>query len=111
MKPRRFASDTMASMRLAGSAGMGMDTVATPEGGGQCRVAACTSRLRAGPGGQPWTVMKVSFTTKEYRQLLELAHLGMWVGTGYQGGDTALANCYLPSDPNRPGPAPNAPDP
>ncbi|MEY4924803.1 MAG: hypothetical protein RL598_1322, partial [Verrucomicrobiota bacterium] len=29
--------------------------------------------------------MKASFTPKEYRQLLELVHLGMWAVTGYQG--------------------------
>ena len=42
--------------------------------------------------------MKVSFTTKEYRQLLELAHLGMWVVTGYQGEDTAAAKRYFAFD-------------
>lgn len=38
--------------------------------------------------------MKVSFTAKEYRQLLELVHLGMWAVTGYQGEDTAAAKRY-----------------
>ena len=38
--------------------------------------------------------MKVSFTAKEYRQVLELVHLGMWAVTGYQGEDTALARRY-----------------
>jgi hypothetical protein len=38
--------------------------------------------------------MKVTFTAKEYRQLLELVHLGMWAVTGYQGEDTAAAKRY-----------------
>jgi hypothetical protein len=42
--------------------------------------------------------MKVSFTTKEYRQMLELVHLGMWVVTGYQGEDTAAAKRYFDID-------------
>jgi len=42
--------------------------------------------------------MKVSFTTKEYRQLLELVHLGMWAVTGYQGEDTAAAKRYFDFD-------------
>lgn len=42
--------------------------------------------------------MKVSFTAKEYRQLLELVHLGMWVVTGYQGEDTAAAKRYFALD-------------
>jgi hypothetical protein len=42
--------------------------------------------------------MKVSFTAKEYRQLLELTHLGMWVVTGYQGEDTAAAKRYYALD-------------
>ncbi len=42
--------------------------------------------------------MKVSFTAKEYRQLLELVHLGMWAVTGYQGEDTAPAKRYLAFD-------------
>lgn len=42
--------------------------------------------------------MKVSFTAKEYRQLLELAHLGMWVVTGYQGEETAAAKRYYDFD-------------
>ncbi|MBI5424377.1 MAG: hypothetical protein HZA32_09810 [Opitutae bacterium] len=42
--------------------------------------------------------MKVSFTAKEYRQLLELVHLGMWVVTGYQGEDTAAAKRYFDLD-------------
>ncbi|MDP1580549.1 MAG: hypothetical protein Q8M02_09740 [Candidatus Didemnitutus sp.] len=42
--------------------------------------------------------MKVSFTPKEYRQLLELVHLGMWAVTGYQGEDTALAKRYFAFD-------------
>lgn len=42
--------------------------------------------------------MKVSFTPKEYRQLLELVHLGMWVVTAYQGEDTAVAKRYFALD-------------
>ena len=42
--------------------------------------------------------MKVSFTAKEYRQLLELVHLGMWAVTGYQGEDTAVAKRYFALD-------------
>jgi len=42
--------------------------------------------------------MKVSFTAKEYRQLLELVHLGMWTVTGYQGEDTATAKRYYALD-------------
>lgn len=42
--------------------------------------------------------MKVSFTAKEYRQLLELVHLGMWAVTGYQGEDTAAARRYQALD-------------
>ena len=42
--------------------------------------------------------MKVSFTPKEYRQILELAHLGMWVVTGYQGEDTPAAKRYFDLD-------------
>ena len=42
--------------------------------------------------------MKVSFTAKEYRQLLELVHLGMWTVTGYQGEDTAAAKRYYALD-------------
>jgi hypothetical protein len=42
--------------------------------------------------------MKVSFTAKEYRQLLELVHLGMWTVTGYQGEDTAVAKRYFALD-------------
>ncbi len=42
--------------------------------------------------------MKIPFTAKEYRQLLELAHLGMWVVTGYQGEDTAAAKRYFALD-------------
>lgn len=42
--------------------------------------------------------MKVSFTAKEYRQLLELVHLGMWVVTGYQGEETAAAKRYFDLD-------------
>ena len=42
--------------------------------------------------------MKVALTTKEYRQLLELVHLGMWVVTGYQGDDSAAAKRYLALD-------------
>jgi hypothetical protein len=42
--------------------------------------------------------MKVSFTAKEYRQLLELVHLGMWTVTGYQGEDTAAAKRYFALD-------------
>jgi hypothetical protein len=42
--------------------------------------------------------MKVSFTAKEYRQLLELVHLGMWAVTGYQGEETAAAKRYYALD-------------
>jgi hypothetical protein len=42
--------------------------------------------------------MKVTFTAKEYRQLLELVHLGMWAVTGYQGEDTAVARRYFAFD-------------
>ncbi len=42
--------------------------------------------------------MKVSFTAKEYRQLLELVHLGMWAVTAYQGEDTAAAKRYFALD-------------
>lgn len=42
--------------------------------------------------------MNVSFTTKEYRQLLELVHLGMWTVTAYQGEDTAVAKRYFALD-------------
>lgn len=38
--------------------------------------------------------MKVAFTAKEYRLLLELVHLGMWTVTGYQGEDTPAARRY-----------------
>ena len=42
--------------------------------------------------------MKASFTAKEYRQLLELVHLGMWAVTSYQGEDTAAAKRYFDLD-------------
>jgi hypothetical protein len=42
--------------------------------------------------------MKVSFTAKEYRQLLELVHLGMWTVTAYQGEETAAAKRYFALD-------------
>lgn len=42
--------------------------------------------------------MKVTFTPKEFRQLLELVHLGMWAVTGYQGEETAAAKRYLAFD-------------
>jgi hypothetical protein len=42
--------------------------------------------------------MKTSFTAKEYRQLLELVHLGMWVVTSYQGEETAAAKRYFDFD-------------
>ena len=42
--------------------------------------------------------MKVSFTAKEYRQILELVHLGMWAVTGYQGEDTPAAKRYFDLD-------------
>jgi hypothetical protein len=42
--------------------------------------------------------MKASFTAKEYRQLLELVHLGMWTVTGYQGEDTPVAKRYFALD-------------
>jgi hypothetical protein len=43
-------------------------------------------------------MMKVPFTAKEYRQLLELVHLGMWAVTGYQGEDTPVAKRYFELD-------------
>jgi|NGEPerStandDraft_6_1074524.scaffolds.fasta_scaffold135547_1 hypothetical protein len=42
--------------------------------------------------------MKPNFTQKEYQRLLELAHFGMWVVTGYQGEDTAAAKRYFALD-------------
>lgn len=42
--------------------------------------------------------MKLAFTPKEYRRLLELVHLGMWAVTGYQGEDTAAAKRYFEID-------------
>ena len=42
--------------------------------------------------------MKASFTAKEYRQLLEIVHLGMWAVTAYQGEDTASAKRYFALD-------------
>lgn len=42
--------------------------------------------------------MKLNLTTKEYRRLLELVHLGMWVVTGYQGEDTPVAKRYFELD-------------
>ncbi len=42
--------------------------------------------------------MKASFTPKEYRQLLELVHLGMWAVTAYQGEETAAAKRYFALD-------------
>ena len=42
--------------------------------------------------------MKIAFTAKEYRHLLELMHLGMWVVTGYQGEETAAAKRYFELD-------------
>jgi hypothetical protein len=42
--------------------------------------------------------MKASFTAKEYRQLLELVHLGMWAVTGYQGEATPGARRYFDLD-------------
>ena len=42
--------------------------------------------------------MKASFTAKEYRQLLEVVHLGMWVVTSYQGEETAAAKRYFAFD-------------
>ena len=42
--------------------------------------------------------MKASFTAKEYRQLLELVHLGMWAVTAYQGEETAAAKRYFTLD-------------
>ena len=42
--------------------------------------------------------MKVSFTAREYRQLLELVHLGMWAVTAYQGEETAAARRYFELD-------------
>jgi hypothetical protein len=38
--------------------------------------------------------MKFTFTQKEYQRLLELAHLGRWVVTAYQGEETAAAKRY-----------------
>jgi hypothetical protein len=42
--------------------------------------------------------MKAAFTPKEYRQLLELVHLGMWAVTAYQGEDTPAARRYFALD-------------
>jgi hypothetical protein len=42
--------------------------------------------------------MKDTFAPKEYRQLLELVHLGMWAVTGYQGDDTPAAKRYAALD-------------
>lgn len=42
--------------------------------------------------------MKAAFTPKEYRQLLELVHLGMWAVTAYQGEDTPAAKRYYGLD-------------
>ena len=42
--------------------------------------------------------MKAAFTPKEFRQLLELVHLGMWAVTAYQGEDTAAARRYYALD-------------
>ncbi len=42
--------------------------------------------------------MRATFTAKEYRHLLELVHLGMWVVTSYQGEDTAAAKRYYGFD-------------
>jgi hypothetical protein len=42
--------------------------------------------------------MKLTFTPKDYQRLLELAHLGMWVVTAYQGEDTAAAKRYFELD-------------
>ena len=42
--------------------------------------------------------MKFTFTQKEYQRLLELAHLGMWVITAYQGEETAAAKRYFALD-------------
>jgi hypothetical protein len=42
--------------------------------------------------------MKLTFTQKEFQQLLELTHLGMWVVTGYQGDETAAAKRYFDLD-------------
>ena len=42
--------------------------------------------------------MKFTFTQKEYQRLLELAHLGMWVVTAYQGEETAAAKRYFDLD-------------
>ena len=53
----------------------------------------------AGRGGRARVAgMKAAFTAKEYRQLLELVHLGMWTVTGYQGEDTAAAKRYYELD-------------
>jgi len=58
-----------------------------------------TSFLPAGRTGQGLApAMKVSLTAKEYRQLLELVHLGMWAVTAYQGEDTASAKRYFALD-------------
>ncbi|MFI5337014.1 MAG: hypothetical protein ACHQ5A_09530 [Opitutales bacterium] len=42
--------------------------------------------------------MKIPLTAKEYRQLLELVHLGMWAVTAYQGDETAAAKRYFALD-------------
>ncbi len=42
--------------------------------------------------------MKAAFTAKEYRQLLELVHLGMWAVTAYQGEESAAGRRYFALD-------------
>ena len=42
--------------------------------------------------------MKLTLSQKDYQRLLELAHLGMWVVTAYQGEDTAAAKRYYDLD-------------
>jgi hypothetical protein len=42
--------------------------------------------------------MKVPFTPKEYRQLLELVHLGMWAVTAYQGESIPAARRFYDLD-------------
>lgn len=42
--------------------------------------------------------MKLTLTPQDYRRLLELTHLGMWVVTAYQGEETAAAKRYFDLD-------------
>ena len=110
MKPRRLQSDTSASMRLAGAGGVdiGGREIAGRAAPGQFRALRGRSRgarrtLTPGAARRArWAftafLMKLTFTQKEYQRLLELAHLGMWVVTAYQGEETAAAKRYFDLD-------------